>query len=193
MAEAGSTAQAGSTTTATDAGNSTAQQTGGSQAAAGSRTFTQEEVNSLLAKERRDTQAKYPDYEDLKAKAAKLDELEEANRSDLEKAQAEAAKYKAKAEKYEADAKRAEDVAEMAGKYGVDAALLARMDGDVEDNAKFLKERGDAQQKYPSTYDGGSQGGGSGGVTAEDIKNAKSARERVRLRAQMNAQDRKRG
>ena len=55
MSEAGSTAQGG---TANDAGsNNTAAQAGGSQAAAGSRTFTQEEVNSLLAKERRDTQA----------------------------------------------------------------------------------------------------------------------------------------
>lgn len=191
MPEAGSTAQAGSTTTAPGAGESTASQAGGSQAAAGSRTFTQEEVNSLLAKERRDTQAKFPDYEDLKAKAAKLDEIEEANRSDLEKAQAEAAKYKAKADKYEADARRADEVAEMAGKYGVDAALLARMEGDVEGNAKFLKDRGDAAQKYPDTFDGGSQGGGAGGITAEDIAKAKSPRERVRLRAQMNAQNRK--
>ena len=190
MPEAGSTAQAGSTTTANDAG-STAQSAGGSQAAAGSRTFTQEEVNSLLAKERRDTQAKFPDYEDLKAKAAQLDAIEEANKSDLEKAQAEAARYKKEAEELKAAAKRADDVAEMAGKYGVDAALLARMDGDVEENAKFLKERGDTQQKYPSTFDGGSQGGGTGGVTADDIKNAKSARERVRLRAQMAAQQRK--
>lgn len=190
MPEAGSTAQAG---TANEAGNNnlTAQVAGGSQAAAGSRTFTQEEVNSLLARERRDTEAKYAGYDDYKAKAEQLDAIEEANKSDLEKAQAEAAKYKAKAEKYEADAKRAADVADMAAKYGVDAALLARMDGDVEENAKFLKERGDTQPKYPNTYDGGSQGGRIGGVTAEDIKNAKSPRERVRLRAEMNAQNRK--
>lgn len=191
MPEAGSTAQAGSTTTATIAGNITAAQAGGSQAAAGSRTFTQEEVNSLLARERRDAEAKYAGYDDYKAKAAKLDEIEEASKSDLEKAQAEAAKYKAKAEKYEADAKRADEVAEMSAKYGVDAVLLARMDGDVEGNAKFLKERGDALPKYPETYDGGSQGGGTGGVTAEDIRSAKTPRERIRLRAQMNAQSRK--
>lgn len=30
------------------------------------KTFTQEEVNSMLAKERRDTQAKYPDYDKYK-------------------------------------------------------------------------------------------------------------------------------
>jgi len=191
MSEAGNTAQAGSTSTANDAGNNTAQGAGGSQAAAGSRTFTQDEVNSLLAKEKRDMQAKFSDYEDLKAKAAQLDAIEEANKTDLEKAQAEAARYKKEADELKAAAKRAADVTEMAGKYGVDAALLARMDGDVEENAKFLKERGDAQQKYPSTFDGGSQGGGTGGVTADDIKNAKSARERVMLRAQLASQQRK--
>jgi hypothetical protein len=46
------------------------------------RTFTQDEVNAFLAKEKR----KYADYDDLKTKAAKADELEQANASELEKA-----------------------------------------------------------------------------------------------------------
>lgn len=50
------------------------------------RTFTQQEldeiVKSRIAKER----AKYTDYEDLRAKASKFDELEEANKSELQKA-----------------------------------------------------------------------------------------------------------
>ena len=172
----GSTAQAG---TAQDAGSTsnTAQGAGGSQAAAGSRTFTQEEVNSLIAKERRDTEAKFAGFDDFKAKAARLDEIEEANKSDLEKAQADAARYKEKADRLEAEAKRAADIAAAAEEYGVDAAMLARMSGDVTENAKFLKGRADSAQKYPSVSDNGSQGGG--GVTKEDILKMKG-RDRVR-------------
>lgn len=45
-------------------------------------TFTQEDVNRIVAKR----VAKYSDYEDLKEKAAKFDAAEEANKSDLQKA-----------------------------------------------------------------------------------------------------------
>ena len=48
--------------------------------------FTQEEVNEWLAKDRRKTAEKYADYESLKEKAAKFDEIEEANKTELEKA-----------------------------------------------------------------------------------------------------------
>lgn len=158
MSENG-TAQAGSTTTPNDGGNAaTAQAGAGSQAAAGSRTFTQDEVNSLLAKERRETEAKFAGFDDFKAKAARLDEIEEASKSDLEKAQASAEKWKARAEKLEADAKRAEEIARAAEEHGVDAAMLARMEGDVGENAAFLKERMAAAQKYPSVVDNGNQG-----------------------------------
>ena len=44
-------------------------------------TFTQEDVNRIVAKR----VAKYSDYEDLKEKAAKFDAAEEANKSDLQK------------------------------------------------------------------------------------------------------------
>ena len=45
-------------------------------------TFTQEDVNRIVAKR----VAKYSDYETLKEKAAKYDEAEEANKSELQKA-----------------------------------------------------------------------------------------------------------
>ncbi len=180
MSENG-TAQAGNTNTSQGEGSTaTAQAGAGSQAAAGSRTFTQEEVNSLLAKERRDTQAKFAGFDDYKAKAERLDEIEEANKSDLEKAQGEAEKWKAKAEKLEADAKRADAIAKAAEEHGVDAAMLARMEGDVEDNAKFLKGRADALPKYPNAPDGGYQGASK--PSKDEILKLKGA-ERVRAMA----------
>lgn len=50
------------------------------------RTFTQDEVNAIVGKRVAEEKGKYSDYEDLKAKAAKYDEAEEANKSELQKA-----------------------------------------------------------------------------------------------------------
>lgn len=60
-------------------------------ATADSTTFTQAQVNDLIAKEKGKIQSKYGDYADIKAKAAKLEEIENANASELEKAQKKAA------------------------------------------------------------------------------------------------------
>lgn len=49
------------------------------------RTFTQEEVNAIVGKRLAEEKGKFADYEDLKAKAAKYDEAEEANKSELQK------------------------------------------------------------------------------------------------------------
>lgn len=50
------------------------------------KTFTQEQVNSMLAKERRDTEGRFADYDDLKAKATKHDEDAENAKSENQKA-----------------------------------------------------------------------------------------------------------
>lgn len=50
------------------------------------KTFTQDDMNALAGKIRAEEKAKYHDYDDLKAKASKLDEIEEANKTELQKA-----------------------------------------------------------------------------------------------------------
>lgn len=47
---------------------------------------SQEELNQIIEKRIQRERSKFGDYEDLKAKAAKLDTIEAANKSDLEKA-----------------------------------------------------------------------------------------------------------
>lgn len=47
--------------------------------------LSQEEVNQLIADRIERERKKFADYKDLKAKASKLDELEEARKSELEK------------------------------------------------------------------------------------------------------------
>lgn len=48
--------------------------------------FTQEQLNAILAEDRRKNAAKYSDYETLKQKAAERDALEEASKSEMQKA-----------------------------------------------------------------------------------------------------------
>lgn len=83
---------------------------------AADRTFTQEQVDRIVQERLSRAKSTPPsDYEDLKAKAAKLDELEQANATELEKAVA-------RAEKAEAERQSA---IEAANKRLVEAAVLA--------------------------------------------------------------------
>ena len=49
---------------------------------------TQDDLNKVIDERLKRERAKYADYRDLKAKAAKLDEIEKANQTEAEKAQA---------------------------------------------------------------------------------------------------------
>ena len=118
------------------------------------RTFTQAELDTIVAERLKRERSKYADYDEFKAKAAKYDEVEEANKSELQKAVEERDKFKAQVEAMEAERARAEAVAKAAAENGVDAQLLARMSGDVEENAAFLKEQM-GKAKYPAVPDHG--------------------------------------
>lgn len=64
---------------------------GGAASAAGSaeggvKTFTQEEVNAMIGKRVNEITAKYADYNDLKEKAGKYDQIAESNKTELQKA-----------------------------------------------------------------------------------------------------------
>lgn len=63
---------------------------------------SQEELDRVMKRRLNQQRAQFADYDDAKAKAAKLDELEEANKSEMEKA----ASARAKAEQDAADARR---------------------------------------------------------------------------------------
>lgn len=124
--------------------------------AAEAKTFTQGEVDAIVAKRIARVKSQPPaDYDELKAKAAKYDEAEEAAKSDLQKATEAAEGWKAKYDELKAANDRAEAVRAAAKEHGVDADMLARMSGDVEENAKFLAERAEAVRKYPEVHDGG--------------------------------------
>jgi len=119
------------------------------------KSFTQEELNAIVGKRVAREAEKYADYEELKAKAAKLDELEESAKTELQKATE-------RAEKLEAELtslKKADEVREMrtevANKTGVPVELLTgetaeECQAQAEGILSFAKV-GD----YPTLRDGG--------------------------------------
>ena len=134
---------------------STPQQADNTQAQPAAKTFTQSELDAIVGERLGRLKAKYADYDELKTKAAAYDEAAEESKSELQKAVEERDKYKAELDKLKADRERADLVAKLAAEQGVDVDLLSRMDGDVEENAKFLKERQEGAPKHGAVPDYG--------------------------------------
>ena len=119
------------------------------------RTFTQEELNAIVGKRLAEEKSKFADYEDLKAKASKFDEMEEANKSELQKAT-----ERANALETELNGlKKAEEVRVMrenvAKETGIPSNLLT---GTTEEECKAQAEAIKAYAQpsgYPKVKDGG--------------------------------------
>jgi hypothetical protein len=146
------------------------------------KTFTQAEMDAIIGDRLARERAKYADYSEIKAKAAKYDEAEEANKTELQKAVEERDALKSQLDALQAEKAHAAAVAKAATEHGVDAALLARMSGDVDENALFLKQQLANAPKYGAVPDGGEVNPPT--ITRESIEAVKDPVERVRLRAQ---------
>lgn len=124
------------------------------------RTFTQEELNAIAAEERRKTAEKFADYDDLKAKAAKLDQAEQENQTELQKAIARAEK----AEKAAADERAGREAAErmslsatVAAEKGVPASHISgstREELEKSADQLIAWRTGNEQQKEPQQVGG---------------------------------------
>lgn len=121
------------------------------------KTFTQKEldgiVNERLARERK----KYEgiDLEELKSKAAKFDQMEEANKTELEKANERANALQAKLESIQKEKELSEMREQVAKEIGIPADLL---NGDSEEECKKQAEAIKAYANpsgYPFIRDGG--------------------------------------
>ena len=109
------------------------------------KTFTQQEVDALIKKRLARVKNDVPaDYEELKSKARKFDELEEANKSELQKANEQLEKLKSDiAKRDEADKLRTMK-AQVSKETGVPAELISGTNEDemkefAEGVAKFAK------------------------------------------------------
>ena len=119
------------------------------------RTFTQAEMDNVIAERLKRERAKYTDYEELKAKAEKFDEIEEANKTELQKATERANELEAKLTSLEKQNEIRSIREKIANETGVPVGLLT---GEDEESCKtqaqsileFAKPTG-----YPPVKDGG--------------------------------------
>lgn len=125
------------------------------------RTFTQDELNAILAEDRRKTAEKYADYEDLKAKAEKHDQAEQENQTELQKALARAEKAEKLAETERAGREAAERqslAATVASEKGVPASHIhGSTREELEKSAdQLIAWRGgnEEQEKQPTRVGG---------------------------------------
>lgn len=161
------------------------------------KTFTQEQVDKIVQERLKRAKSEKPaDYDELKAKAAKLDEIEDAQKSELEriteqatKAQETAKDWQTKFEQLQAQRQHELDVRNAATTYGVDADVLMRMGGDVEENAKFLQGKEAARPKFGDMHDGGEQQKPAQSLD-DALNGVTDQRERIRIRAEFNARKR---
>lgn len=136
-----------STDTTSDSSGSTqdGNNSGGSTSDAGD-TFTppssQEELNRIIERRLERERSKYADYDDLKQRAARLDEIEAEQLSEAEKAQKRAEEAERERDQARAEALRLR----IAAKYGVSAEdaelfLTAGDEETLEAQAKRLADR----------------------------------------------------
>ena len=135
------------------------------------KTFTQAELNAIVADRLSRERGKYADYEELKSKAAQFDAAQEAGKTELQKAQELATQYKAQLDEL-TKATAARDARDkVAAETGVPASLLT---GETEEACKvqaeaILKFKGTATP-YPDTHDGGEHHAPVGGSTRDQFK-----------------------
>lgn len=126
------------------------------QAAANeTKTFTQAELDQIVKDRVNRERAKYEGFEDLKLKAQKYDEQEEANKSELQKAQERTAELEEKLKKKEHEENIRNIKQKVADELKVPAELLT---GETEE---ACREQAQAimsfatSQGYPTVKDGG--------------------------------------
>ena len=120
------------------------------------KTFTQSEMEAIIETRIGKERAKYGDYEDLKAKAAKYDEMEAASKTELQKAteKVTALQDELKSIKKQNEVRGIRE--EVAKANGIPANLLtAETREECEAQAKSLLEFAGSQKGYPVVRDGG--------------------------------------
>lgn len=124
------------------------------------KTFTQAELDAIVSDRLKRDRAKYADYEELKAKAGKLDEIEEASKSELQKATERAAALQTELDSL----RKAEELRNMrdsiAAELGVPAVLLtAETEEACRTQAEAVLNLTANQKGYPTVRDGGEVAG----------------------------------
>ena len=122
---------------------------------AAQKTFTQAEVDAIVRDRLTRDRAKYADYDALKAKAEEFDKIEEANKTELQKAQERAEALG----KELADIKRSNEIRDMRAKVAQEKGIPAHLlTNDTEEECIAQADSIIAFAKpsaYPTVKDGG--------------------------------------
>lgn len=118
------------------------------------KTFTQSELDEIIKERLGRERVKYSDYETLKEKASKFDEVEEKNKTELEKAIEKANELQSKLDAFEKENEIRSIREKVASKTGLPTKLLL---GSTEE--EMLSHANDilelTKTKYPSVKDAG--------------------------------------
>ncbi|MEQ8834281.1 MAG: hypothetical protein RIB67_07525 [Miltoncostaeaceae bacterium] len=163
------------------------QQTGGET---GGRSFSQADVDRIVEQRLARERGKYSDYDEVKARAAKLDEIEEAQKSDIERERA--AREKAESESAariaaanerlrqaailsaatEAKAIKPAHLHRLIDAEAITVADDGTVEGAAEAVASFLKDNPEyvsgANTPRPNGADQGARGGGPSQLTSTE-------------------------
>jgi hypothetical protein len=138
-------------------------------------TFTQDQVNDLLAREKGKITAKFGDYDQLKTKAGELDTLKAASQSDAERLTGEVNSLKGENGSVKAENMRLK-VALKKGLTGDKAVLADRLSGATEaemeaDADELLKlfGGGGGSGNGRTGFDGGARGGNGQPQSMDDL------------------------
>lgn len=119
------------------------------------KTFTQDEVNGIVSERLKRVEAKYEDYDQLKEKAAKLDKIEEENKTELERATERAAELQGELDTLKKANELKAIKEKVASETGVPVNLIT---GTTEEEcmeiAKAISEYA-KPSGYPNVRDGG--------------------------------------
>lgn len=171
--DTGTTAQQGGTNDATggSAGTGTTAAGSGSGNQQG-HTFTQEQLDKILQERLAKEQAKYGDYNDLKAKASEFDKIAESQKTATQKLEDRATKAEGKIPELEVKVLRYEVAAEK----GIPLNLAHRLHGatkeemgkDADELLKVLKPGGGGGGGNQD-FGGGARGGSATGNSMDDL------------------------
>lgn len=120
------------------------------------RTFTQDELNAIVNDRLGREKAKYSDYEAMKEKAAKYDELEEAKKSELQKANETVTALKDELNEIKKQNEIRDIRTEVAKNMNIPAELLTADTKEAcEAQAQAIQAFASTQAGYPQLKDGG--------------------------------------
>ena len=133
------------------------------------KTFTQEEVNNIVAERLGRDRQKYADYDALKQKAEEYDKLQEANKTELQKANERADGL----EKELNELKKANAVRDIRLKVSSETGVpLELLTAETEEECRIMAEKINAfamPKSYPKVKDGGEVSGAPKQTTSQQF------------------------